>query len=94
MMGWYDDGDWVGWILMTAAMVAFWAIVVFAVIAIFRGTQRPPEQDPDRLDPMDILDERFAHGEIDEDEYHARRSVLAASHQARTASRWFPPHSD
>jgi putative membrane protein len=28
---------------------------------------------------MQILDERFARGEIDEDEYHARSSVLRAS---------------
>ena len=41
MMGWYHDGmGWGGWILMTLAMVAFWALVIVAVIAIFRGTQR------------------------------------------------------
>jgi putative membrane protein len=28
---------------------------------------------------MQILDERFARGEIDEDEYRARSSVLRAS---------------
>ena len=32
MMGWYHDGmGWGGWLLMTLAMVAFWALVVFAV---------------------------------------------------------------
>ncbi|WP_341241999.1 SHOCT domain-containing protein [uncultured Nocardioides sp.] len=63
---------------MTLAMVAFWALVVFAVLALFR-TQRSGESTPDRRDPMQILDERFARGEIDEDEYHARASVLRAS---------------
>ncbi|WP_299932871.1 SHOCT domain-containing protein [uncultured Nocardioides sp.] len=63
---------------MTVAMVAFWALVVFAVLALFR-TQRSGESTPDRRDPMQILDERFARGEIDEDEYHARSSVLRAS---------------
>ena len=28
---------------------------------------------------MDILDQRFARGEIDEDEYHARSAVLRTS---------------
>jgi putative membrane protein len=80
MMGWYHDGmGWGGWILMTAAMVVFWALVVFAVVAIFRGTQRSTESAADRRDPMQILDERFARGEIDEDEYHARSSVLRGS---------------
>jgi putative membrane protein len=80
MMGWYHDGlGWGGWILMTMAMVAFWALVVFAVIAIFRGTQRSSAPTPDHRNPLQILDERFARGEIDEDEYHARSSVLRAS---------------
>jgi putative membrane protein len=80
MMGWYHDGvGWGGWIVMTVAMVAFWALVVFAVLAMFR-TQRPDEPTPaDRRDPMQILDERFARGEIDEEEYHARSSVLRAA---------------
>jgi putative membrane protein len=79
MMGWYHDGvGWGGWILMTLVMVAFWGLVVFAGLALFR-TQRSGESNPDRRDPMQILDERFARGEIDEDEYHARSSVLRAS---------------
>lgn len=80
MMGWYHDGTgWGGWILMTLAMVAFWALVVVAVVALFRGTQRSGGPTVDRRDPMQVLDERFARGEIDEDEYHARSSVLRAS---------------
>ena len=79
MMGWYHDGmGWGGWLFMTVAMVAFWALVVFAVIAIFRGTQ-PSDATSGRRDPMQILDERFARGEIDEDEYHTRSSVLRGS---------------
>ena len=79
MMGWYHDGmGWGGWIVMTVAMVAFWALVVFAVLALFR-TQRSGESTLDRRDPMQILDERYARGEIDDDEYHARSSVLRAS---------------
>ncbi len=80
MMGWYHDGaGWGGWILMTLAMVAFWALVVFAVLALFRGTRDSAERTPEHRDPIQILDERFARGEIGEDEYHARSSVLRAS---------------
>jgi putative membrane protein len=80
MMGWYHDGvGWGGWILMTLAMVAFWALVVFAVLALFRGDQSSHEPTAEHRDPMEILEERFARGEINEDEYHARHSVLRAS---------------
>ena len=79
MMGWYHDGmGWGGWIVMTVAMVAFWGLVVFAVLALFR-TQRSDESTTHRRDPVQILDERFARGEIDEDEYHARSSELRGS---------------
>ena len=80
----YNMG-WGGWIVMTLAMVAFWALLVFAVIAIFRGTQNagPAVPNPGR-DPMEILDERFARGEIDADDYHARQDVLHTVHSRRT----------
>lgn len=86
-MGWYGMGwGWVGWFMMTLVMVAFWGLVIFAVVAIFRGTGTTNHTGKDtgqtgrvtRRDPMEILDERFARGEIDVDEYHARQEVLRA----------------
>ena len=84
-MGWYDgDPGWGGWILMSLMMVAFWALVAVAVVALFRGT-RP---DTDRRNGGEgstgvdeahrILDERFARGEIDLEEYQARQAALTA----------------
>lgn len=79
MMGWYHDGvGWGGWLVMTLAMVAFWAMVIFAVVVLFRGATSGRQSSP-RQDPQDILDQRFARGEIDEDEYHARSAVLRVS---------------
>lgn len=81
MMGWYYDGmGWGGWLVMSLMMVAFWALVVWGLVAIFRGTR-----DTDAVtgvrgrDPMEILDERFARGEIDTEEYRARQDVLRAT---------------
>lgn len=79
MMGWYGGTGWGAWLLMAAGMVAFWGLVIFAVIAIFRGlgTSRDKSEGQTPLDdPLRILDERFARGELDVEEYHARRSVL------------------
>ena len=80
MMGWYDDGlGWGGWVVMSLSMIAFWALVVFAVVAIFRAGREDGSSGPARRDPLEILDERFARGEIDETEYRARAEVLRAS---------------
>ncbi|MCY7400719.1 MAG: hypothetical protein LH477_07160 [Nocardioides sp.] len=82
MMGWYGDGmGWAGWLMMVTVMIAFWGLVVFAGIALFRGTSRDSGR-VDRAaqpDPRHVLDERFARGEIDADEYHARQAVLRDS---------------
>lgn len=69
-MNWYHEGlGWGGWLLMTVCMVAFWSLVVFAVVTLFRAESpaRTPEQ---------ILDERFARGELDAEEYQLRRTAL------------------
>ena len=80
-MMWSHNGmGWGGWIVMTLTMVAFWSLVVFGVIAIFRGDREArSDQIPRERDPMQILDERFARGEIEIEEYHARQDVLRGS---------------
>jgi putative membrane protein len=79
---WWNNGlGWGGWIVMTLAMVAFWSLVVFGVVAIFRGDRESRSIQPPRgSDPQQILDERFARGEIDRDEYEARLHALRAAH--------------
>ena len=79
MMGWYHgDVGWGGWIVMTLMMLAFWALVIFAVVAIFRGLGQSsgPVERTNRPSPLEILQERFARGEIDAEEYEARSQVL------------------
>jgi len=82
MMWWYDDNGmgWGSWIVMILAMVAFWGLVVFGIVVTFRGLRGDGPEEPADHDPMRILDERFARGEIDADEYHARQGVLRTVH--------------
>lgn len=77
-MNWYGDGmNAGGWIAMIAMMGIFWGLVIFAGVAIFRGSSvsRSGSDARDR-GPLEILDERFARGEVDREEYEARKSVL------------------
>jgi putative membrane protein len=77
-MMWYgDDPGWGGWLLMTFGMIAFWTLVVVAVIALVRGLRDDGSQRrPAEVDPRRLLDERFARGEIDAEDYKARRELL------------------
>jgi len=85
---WWGSGDW-GWgwgIVMMFGMIAFWALVVWAVVAVVRGLGGPRQASP--RDPEATLAERFAAGEIDEDEYRSRRDVLRETpQQARLVRR-------
>lgn len=68
----YMDG-YMGW--MIAGQLIFWlGLVALAVFAILR-LGRPSDQ---RSGPQAILDERFARGEIDAEEYRSRRALLSS----------------
>lgn len=68
-----DNWEWWEWLSMTVGMVAFWALVVWAVVMLVKRNDRPHSEP---RDAAAVLDSRFARGEIDEDEYRARRAAL------------------
>jgi putative membrane protein len=76
----HDGMGWGGWLVMTVVLILLLTLVVLAFLALFRGTgsfRGPAEQDRRRRSSADeILDERFARGEIDEEEYRRRREAL------------------
>ncbi len=80
---WWNDHNMGSndWASMTFAMVAFWSLLVVAVFVIRRNwaTHAPGEQSAGHT-PLQTLDERFARGEIDADEYQSRRELLRAGH--------------
>jgi putative membrane protein len=77
-MMWSYGMGWGGWLLMALTTVGFWALVVFGIVALFRGgrgfgqSERGAQED----EAQHILDERFARGDIDAEEYRSRRQVL------------------
>ena len=78
MMGWYGDGPgWAGWIAMTLMMLAFWGLLIFGGLAIYRSTFREGRRSgTEKADAEKLLDERFARGEIDAEDYRQRRELL------------------
>jgi len=71
---------WDGWIPMTIVMVVFWGLVIAAIvvgvhsIADWTRHRSSPPLDSNRA--QDVLAERFARGEIDEDEFRRRTTAL------------------
>ncbi|MFD8325514.1 SHOCT domain-containing protein [Streptomyces lydicus] len=87
MMYWYDGhlNGW-GWFAMSVGMVLFWALIITVAILAFRALSRsaplggssPSRRPAPPADggPEQILAERYARGEIDEDEYRRRLATL------------------
>jgi putative membrane protein len=76
-MMWHDGWGAGSWLLMSFMMVLFWVFVVGFVVWAVRGHHHAPPP-PDSTRARQILDECFARGEIDADEYAQRRDHLAA----------------
>ncbi|MBL3591201.1 MAG: SHOCT domain-containing protein [gamma proteobacterium endosymbiont of Lamellibrachia anaximandri] len=65
-MGFGGGFMWLFWILLIVA-------IVWAVKAAGGSRENPPEKQKSALD---ILKERYARGEIDQDEFEQKRKVL------------------
>jgi putative membrane protein len=77
--GW-GGGQWVAAIVM---MVLFWGVLAVIVLAVVRsggwwrhGLNGPVGGRPPTGEAEQILHERFARGEIDEEEYRRRHDLL------------------
>jgi putative membrane protein len=75
MMDWGDTGGWAWWWMlpMMMFMIVLIGAVIWALIAVTRSNASPSHLT---RSPEDILNERFARGEIDAAEYHARIDAL------------------
>lgn len=75
------DGGWFGWLLGPVTMLLFLGAVVALILVLVRwlggqgwaGGSRAPHAEKTALD---ILKERFARGEIDQDEFGERKRLL------------------
>src|SRR6266545_117587 len=77
MMGYGFGMGLAGWIFMGLFWVAVIALVVWAVVALLPGSR---SGGPGRREtPQEILDRRFALGELDAEQYRRARDELAAA---------------
>jgi putative membrane protein len=83
-MFWYDHdlAGW-GWFAMSAGMILVWALIILAVVWLIRTLVGTTEtREPTTSTSEHLLAERFARGQIDEQEYRQRLDTLHATGHA------------
>ncbi len=66
-------------LLMNVGMVAFWTLVVLAMRALMPGVRddgAERNRRPEPEDALSVLDGRLARGQLDAQDYRARRELL------------------
>jgi putative membrane protein len=72
-----------GWgIIEFLLMIAFWTLVVVLIVGLVRGRGGAPRGGPSTA--LHVLEERYARGEIDREEFMQRRAVLTGQRPDRT----------
>jgi len=77
MMGWYGGMGLGAWLFMGGFWVLLLVLVIWLVVRLLPTGNRTLS-GPTAQSPEDILDARFARGEIDEKEYASARAALGA----------------
>ncbi|MHB1063705.1 MAG: SHOCT domain-containing protein [Georgenia sp.] len=71
-----------GWIAMAVFWVALIALIVWAVVRVFPSADKH-DAGPRAETPQEILDRRFAGGELDAETYRSMQEALNAGQQGR-----------
>lgn len=76
------DWGWGGWLLMSLGMLAFWVVVAVLIVWLVRASSSSQRQPPSAStspsqSPLDIARERYARGEITDEEFQRIKRGLA-----------------
>lgn len=72
-MGWWM------WLVMGVGTLAFWIVIVLAVRTLLPGRGHQAA-DPQRSEPLTLLKERLARGEVSPEEFVQRRRLIVNGH--------------
>lgn len=77
MMWWYEPGEWM-WGGGMVFMLFFWVLLIIGIVYLVRSLgNQGREGYPMEKTPLQILQERYAKGEIDRKEYEEKKKDLS-----------------
>ena len=73
MWEWYGTGMMGG-----GFMWLFWILIIFVIVLLIRAARGNSSSNEQRETPLEILEKRYARGEIDEEEIRRRKKELSS----------------
>jgi putative membrane protein len=74
---WHMGDGWGWWMVFGWIwMVAFWGLIVWAVVTVISRLGGQPRRSEGTRTSLEILEERYARGEISHEEFEERRRRL------------------
>ena len=84
MMGWYGNGmGFAGWFVMGVFWLGLLGVIIWAVVRLLPSRHDASSAAGAPETPEEILDRRYARGEIDHEAYQTQRAALAESRRER-----------
>lgn len=78
-MMWGYGMEWWMWLVMGGGTLAFWLVIALVIRALLPGRDRMTA-GADRPDPLTLLKEGLARGEVTPEEYEQRRRLIVDGH--------------
>lgn len=69
---------WGMWLVMGSGALAFWLVVILVICSLL--PDRTKDNTAPRTDPLTLLKEALARGEVSVEEYEHRRRILSDIH--------------
>ena len=70
---------WGMWLVIGTGTLAFWLVIILAIRALLPGRART-NAGADRPDPLTLLKEGLARGDVTPEEYELRRRLIVDGH--------------
>jgi putative membrane protein len=67
------------WLVMGSGTLAFWLVVILVIRSLLPD-RHTKDSTPPRTDPLTLLKEALARGEVSVEEYEHRRRILSDIH--------------